>query len=246
MAKELPYFQFEPAEYLTKDVSFCSLEVQGFFINLCSYYWQRSCELTTSQLLKRLDYPILLKELIDEDVVSVNDGVISVRFLDAQYEKATTQSKINSINGSKGGRPKKKNPKETEIKPKLNRKETETKGIREDKIREDKIREDKSKAKAFKSEKEFLEGFNKAKAKATGKAGRFKVMSKTDKNNFKTLNENYSKEDFNHAFKMMSKSQWVKDNDMLTISHFLRNEMFNKYLNQTDSLPMAQGLIEGN
>jgi hypothetical protein len=41
MAKELPYFKFEPAEYLTKDVS-CSLAAQGLFINLCSYYWQRS------------------------------------------------------------------------------------------------------------------------------------------------------------------------------------------------------------
>ena len=26
MAKELPYFQFEPAEYLTKDISFCSFK----------------------------------------------------------------------------------------------------------------------------------------------------------------------------------------------------------------------------
>jgi hypothetical protein len=34
MAKELPYFKFEPAEYLTKDV-FCSLAAQGLFINLC-------------------------------------------------------------------------------------------------------------------------------------------------------------------------------------------------------------------
>ena len=28
MAKELPYFKFEPAEYLTKDISFCSLSAQ--------------------------------------------------------------------------------------------------------------------------------------------------------------------------------------------------------------------------
>jgi hypothetical protein len=49
MAKELPYFKFEPAEYLTKDV-FCSLAAQGLFINLCSYYWQRSCNYQRSIL----------------------------------------------------------------------------------------------------------------------------------------------------------------------------------------------------
>ena len=37
MAKELPYFQFEPAEYLTKDISFCSLSAQGLFINICCF-----------------------------------------------------------------------------------------------------------------------------------------------------------------------------------------------------------------
>ena len=43
------------------------------------------------------------------------------------------KSKINFINGSKGGRPK-KNPTETEIKPNQNPTESESKGIREDKI----------------------------------------------------------------------------------------------------------------
>jgi hypothetical protein len=30
MAKELPYFKFEPAEYLTKDVSFLLFSCSGF------------------------------------------------------------------------------------------------------------------------------------------------------------------------------------------------------------------------
>ena len=55
MAKELPYFQFEPAEYLTKDISFCSLSAQGLFINICSFYWQRQCKLTKEQFLKELE-----------------------------------------------------------------------------------------------------------------------------------------------------------------------------------------------
>jgi len=151
MAKELPYFQFEPAEYLTGNISFCSLKTQGLFINLCSYYWQRSCNLTKQQLLKRLDFKDELEELLSENVIEIYDDIIKIKFLDEQISKATMQSKANSLNGSKGGRPKKEsqikpklNPIETEIKPKQKPIESQLKGIREDKIIEDKIIEDKS------------------------------------------------------------------------------------------------------
>lgn len=142
MAKELPYFQFEPAEYLTGDISFCSLSAQGLFTILCSYYWQRSCKLTKDQFLRRINNPNEFQELLDEGVVKLQGNNINIKFLDDQLQKVTNQSKTNSINGSKGGRPKKKNPNKTEIKPKLNPSESETKGIREDKIREDEIKED--------------------------------------------------------------------------------------------------------
>lgn len=139
MAKELPYFQFEPAEYLTKDVSFCSLSAQGLFINICSYYWQRQCELTKGQLLRRLNYTKELEELIDEGVVKIENENIIITFLDQQFEKATLLKKTNSINGSKGGRPPKKKPIKTEPKPNINPINSETKGIREDNIRKDNI-----------------------------------------------------------------------------------------------------------
>ena len=141
MAKELPYFQFEPAEYLTKDVSFCSLSAQGLFINLCAYYWQRECSLTKEQILRRLNYPKELNELITEGVIDLEGENIIIKFLDVQYDNATTKSRINSKNGAKGGRPKKpkRNPKETETKPNQKRIESESKGIREEKIIEDDI-----------------------------------------------------------------------------------------------------------
>lgn len=142
MAKELPYFQFEPAEYLTGDISFCSLSAQGLFTILCSYYWQRSCKITKEQFLRRINNPKEFQELVDENVIQLQDSSIKIKFLDEQFDKVTKQSKTNSANGSKGGRPRKKKPKETETKPKLNPNESETKGIREDKIREEEIKED--------------------------------------------------------------------------------------------------------
>jgi hypothetical protein len=137
MAKELPYFQFEPAEYLTKDISFCSLSAQGLFTNLCAYYWQRQCKLTRTQFLKRLNYPELFDELLSEGVIDLENDEVKIKFLGEQYCKATKLSKVNSANGSKGGRPKKENPIKTEIKPNKNPIESESKAIREDKIKEE-------------------------------------------------------------------------------------------------------------
>jgi len=140
MAKELPYFQFEPAEYLTKDISFCSLSAQGLFINVCSYYWQRQCDLSKEQFLRRFNYPVEFNELVKEGVIDIQNDKIVIKFLFTQYLKATNKSVVNSGNGAKGGRPKKpnENPIESEIKPKENPIESKSKGIREDNIIEDK------------------------------------------------------------------------------------------------------------
>lgn len=144
MAKELPYFQFEPAEYLTRDISFCSLSAQGLFINVCAYYWQRQCELTRTQFLRRLNHEKELNELVQEGIIDLIDDTIKIKFLDVQFCKATSLSKTNSSNGSKGGRPKKENPTESESKanqnPTESESESESKGIREEKIKENEIK----------------------------------------------------------------------------------------------------------
>jgi uncharacterized protein YihD (DUF1040 family) len=149
MAKELPYFQFEPAEYLTKDVSFCTLSAQGLFINICSFYWQRKCDLTKDQFLRRFNYESEFNELIKEGVIDLEDDKIIIKFLDNQFDNATKTSRKNSENGSKGGRPKKtienpiENPIKSENKPKINPNKSELKGIKEDNIKENKIIKDK-------------------------------------------------------------------------------------------------------
>lgn len=154
MAKELPYFKFEPAEYLTKNISFCSLQAQGLFVNVCCYYWQRNCNLTVDQLLRRLSHRLELDELIKEGIIDLEKDKISIKFLDKQLQELSVKSKINKINGSKGGRPL-KNPIITETKPNDNLNhnlnhnliESESKGIREEEIRKEESRVDKIKIK---------------------------------------------------------------------------------------------------
>lgn len=100
--------------------------------------------------------------------------------------------------------------------------------------------------KAFKNESEFLNFFNNGRKALLGKKGKTKVMGSTDSNNFKKLNPIYTVEEFKHAITMMSKDEWVIKASKFTISHLLAPVNFDKYLNKVETLPQAQGLIEGN
>jgi hypothetical protein len=139
MAKGLPYFKFTPSEWLTGDICFEDLEVQGLFINICAWYWQRDGNLKISDIEKRYNKPTALNSLYDR-FLNVENDTIQIVFLDEQLIDRNHISKTNSFNGSKGGRPKTKEIKPTafnsltESKPNENpiRKEEEKKRIRKD------------------------------------------------------------------------------------------------------------------
>lgn len=135
MAKELPYFQFEPAQYITGNIQFCSLEAQGLFINICAIYWQRECSLTLEQVKKKFNKAELISELIDNDVIKTHSDVIDIEFLDEQFETITNSKSRLSEAGKKGALIKQ----QARLKPPLNDALTTLKQL--DKIKEDKIKE---------------------------------------------------------------------------------------------------------
>ena len=101
MAKNFPYFKFTATEWLTGDIVYESLELQGLFINVCAVYWQRDGKLTIEDLIKRYKNEILINQLIDKYIWS-NNGNILIKFLDEQLVEANHISKVNSENGKKG------------------------------------------------------------------------------------------------------------------------------------------------
>jgi hypothetical protein len=103
MAKELPYFQFEPGEYLTGNIQFCSLAAQGLFNNICCIYWQRECKLSRSQLFRRFpgDEEIV-NELIQEQVIKFIGDEVLIEFLFNQWASISKQKETNANNGKKG------------------------------------------------------------------------------------------------------------------------------------------------
>ena len=90
---------------------------------------------------------------------------------------------------------------------------------------------DKNENKVVINVQAFVEWFNNMKLKHKGVKGKVLNLNKTDLNNLTQLKKDgYTSEDFEHAFICMCNSQWVKENNMATPSHFLRNENFIKYL----------------
>lgn len=124
MAKGLPYFKFTPTEWLTGNICYEPLDVQGLFINICALYWQRDGNLSVEDINLRYNKPTALNSLTDR-YFSVSDGLICIGFLNEQLHERKHISVVNSDNGKLGGRPKTKDKK-----PTAKRNESEKKPIR--------------------------------------------------------------------------------------------------------------------
>lgn len=96
MAKDLPYFKFYCSEWDNGNVTLCSLEAQGLFVNLCSLYWQKEGKLDLSmadQKVLSLN-KVASKELQDRKIFRVVKRKIVIGFLNEQLqERAKTSDK---------------------------------------------------------------------------------------------------------------------------------------------------------
>tara|TARA_R110002012_G_C11639193_1_gene610474 strand:+ start:276 stop:1022 length:747 start_codon:yes stop_codon:yes gene_type:complete len=94
MAKELPYFKFEPSEWQNGNIQMCSIESQIVFINVCCSYWQRLGELPYAFALQKHCGGIdnALQELCDNEIITIQDDKICIDFLDEQLEERFEKS----------------------------------------------------------------------------------------------------------------------------------------------------------
>lgn len=100
MAKDLPYFKFSVSEWNDGDVTLCSLEAQGLFINLCSLYWSQEGQLSYTKAKRRYYQcnTTVWDELINDGIIKLNGDAIVINFLDEQFaerEKLSAQNKKN-------------------------------------------------------------------------------------------------------------------------------------------------------
>ncbi len=134
--KELPYFKFFPGEWIKGDITLCSMEAQGLFINICSFYWMKGCNMSLTSVQHRFNgCSTVLNELITQEVFTVIDDDLSINFLNEQFGQFEQLSIKKSHAGKASAKKRKVNTCSTGVQRVVNK---------EEKIREDKkkIRED--------------------------------------------------------------------------------------------------------
>jgi hypothetical protein len=145
MAKELPYFKFEPNQWDNGNIQMLSREDKGLFIDLCSMYWSRLGDIPLKLAIQKLcaGNATALSSLCDEKVIEVIDGNIFIKFLSEQLNEFEDTSKQNSKNAKDGWIKRRKQKDLSERNATALISQCENDAIREDKIREDKIKEEK-------------------------------------------------------------------------------------------------------
>lgn len=138
MAKELPYFKFEPGQWENGSIQICSFEEQGIFISVCSMYWQRLGDLPYKLAVQKAckGNATALDSLIEEQILKVVDGKLVIDFLNEQLSEFEALSERNSQNAKNRWNKVKKDA--TAMRPHSDRN-----AIREDKRREEESREEK-------------------------------------------------------------------------------------------------------
>jgi hypothetical protein len=141
MAKELPYFKFEPSEWLEGEIQILSDSAIACFINLCSGYWLKlGCISYAFALHKycRKDTSVI-QELITNNIIQVVDDEIQIKFLDSQLKEVNKVSKKRSQAAQKRWNLHTDNQ---EVNANALQVHSKSNAIREEKRREEKIIED--------------------------------------------------------------------------------------------------------
>lgn len=159
MAKELPYFKFEPNEWENGNIQMLSREDKGLFIDLCCMYWSRLGDLPYRLAIQKVcgGNANALNSLFEDDIISVDENdIIVISFLQEQLSEFTNISNQNSKNAKDGWEKRRKQKELSERNATAYDSQSESDAIREDKRRE----EEKNKNK-FDFKKSLLSfGFN--------------------------------------------------------------------------------------
>lgn len=145
MAKELPYFKFEPNQWENGNIQMFSLEDKGLFIDLCSMYWSRLGDVPLKLAIQKLcaGNETAFDSLIKEGIFTVENDFVCIDFLNEQLSDFEDTSKQNSKNAKERWEKYRKLKAESERNATASIPQCEKDAIREEEIKEDKKRRDK-------------------------------------------------------------------------------------------------------
>lgn len=144
MAKELPYFKFEPNAWENGNIQMLSRGDKGLFIDLCSMYWSRLGDLPKKLAIQKLcsGNATALNSLCEENIIEVIDGNIYIKFLTIQLNEFENTSIIKSKNAKDGWEKRRKQKELSDRNATALNSQSETDAIREEEIKEDKKKEE--------------------------------------------------------------------------------------------------------
>ncbi len=144
MAKELPYFKFEPNQWENGNIQMLSRNDKGLFIDLCAMYWSRLGDVPFKLAVQKLcdGNATAFNSLLEEQIFEVIDGNIYIKFLSEQLMEFENTSQQNSKNAKDGWVKRRKLKELSERNATASKPQCESDAIREEEIKEDKIKKD--------------------------------------------------------------------------------------------------------
>lgn len=191
MAKELPFFQFEPAMWMMGRIQRCSCNARASFVDLMCRYWNAKCDYSIEDA--ELDCgEDEISELLKRKIIKEVEGKVVISFLKDQYDNCleTTKKRKKAADA----RWSKSNASAMHVHKSAMQNDA-------DKIRRDKIIEDNI------DYKSFVEFFN----KTTGK--NIRVTDTLKKDLRARIKDGYTKEDIIRVVRVKS-AQWKDDKEM--------------------------------
>ena len=144
MAKELPYFKFEPNEWENGNIQMLSREDKGLFIDLCCMYWSRLGDLPYRLAIQKVcgGNANALNPLFEDDIISTDeDDIIVISFLQEQLSEFSNIRNQNSKNAKDGWEKRRKQKELSERNATAYDSQSESDAIREEKRRGEEIKE---------------------------------------------------------------------------------------------------------
>ena len=229
MAKELPYFKFEPNEWENGNIQMLSREEKGLFIDLCSMYWSRLGDVPLKLAIQKLcgGNANALQTLCEEKIIEIINDNIFIKFLSIQLSEFENRSDKNRQSALEGWEKRRKQKEESERNANALQTQSERNAIREDKIREDKIKEDKKNNSVPLFDWDgFLKFYNDTFNKKTRL-----INDNTKKKFLKLLKDGYTKEDILKAMITVKNDEWAKNKKYGYCSHlyFTRPDVIDRY-----------------
>jgi len=111
MAKELPYFKFEPGAWENGNIQMVSRSDKGLFIDLCAMYWSRLGNVPVKLAIQKLcaGNATALTPLCEAEIITIIEGDICIDFLNEQLDEFENTSTQNSKNAREGWLKRRKN-----------------------------------------------------------------------------------------------------------------------------------------